>query len=64
MFENILQEQLAEIILRAMDEEARGRLLSLFTEEKDERIQAGETREMDQLERERDCGEGSSSSKV
>ena len=47
-----------------MDEEARGRLLSLFIEEKDPRSQAGETREMDQLERERDCGEGLSSSKV
>ena len=43
-----------------MNEEARRRLLSLFIEEKNERIETRETREMDQLERERDFGEGSS----
>ena len=59
-----MQEQLAEIILRAMEEEARRRLLSLFIQEKEDRMQKGEHGEIEQLERERDCGEGSSSIKV
>lgn len=47
--------------MRAMDKEARRRLLSLFIEEKDDKIQ---TQEIERLEMERDCGEGSSGSKV
>ena len=45
-----LQEQLAEIILRAMDGEARKRLFSLFADDKD----AGGG-EIEQLEKERDA---------